>query len=177
VESVTCLRCRTVNTAVGEPCEHCGSPLPQQVRTAPPSVAPQQSPPVITPAAEDDDPFAAGPPAAGFSAVGSAGTVVAVLRGPDGRVVPLQPGDRLVVGRTPDSPLARLCNDNISFRHAEIYVDGRSVVVVDTNSTNGTFVDDQRLAPSVPRVLTRSAALRLASDPPLCLTLEVGARA
>jgi pSer/pThr/pTyr-binding forkhead associated (FHA) protein len=79
----------------------------------------------------------------------------------------------LVVGRTPDSPLGGLCSNNISFHHAEIYVDGRPVVVVDTNSTNGTFIDEERLLSSVPRVLTRTAEVRLASDPPLRLTIEV----
>lgn len=173
--SVTCAWCATAHEAGEELCENCGLPLPRHIGLASAGgtgAQPSSGSPVAPPSTsdlDDDDPFAAGPPVAA-----PAGGAVALVRPPDGRTVRLQQGDRLLVGRAPDSPLSRICGDNISSRHAEIYVDGRTVVVVDCGSTNGTFVEGHRLAPSVPRVLTRTAELQLASDPPLRLTIEVG---
>ncbi|WP_179855537.1 FHA domain-containing protein [Paractinoplanes atraurantiacus] len=60
------------------------------------------------------------------------------------------PADQpLVVGRE-NSPIASQLGDysNISRRHAEVRSDGRALTVVDLDSMNGTFVNDQRLAPN-----------------------------
>jgi hypothetical protein len=57
----------------------------------------------------------------------------------------------LVVGRE-DSPIADRLGDytNISRRHAEIRCDGTTLTVVDLKSTNGTFINDERIEPGTP---------------------------
>ncbi|HEV2070000.1 MAG TPA: FHA domain-containing protein [Acidimicrobiales bacterium] len=90
-----------------------------------------------------------------------------------GRVIELEPGDRLIIGRTPESALSSVCGDNISFRHAEIYVSGESAFIVDTNSTNGTFIDGERLAPGMPQLLTGSVSVQLATTPPMHLSIDL----
>jgi pSer/pThr/pTyr-binding forkhead associated (FHA) protein len=100
---------------------------------------------------------------------------VVIIRFGDGRVVKLEPGDRMIVGRSPESPLSRICGDNISYLHAEISVENGRAFIIDTNSTNGTFVDGERLEPGRPKQLAASGVqlVRLAADPPLQLALEV----
>jgi pSer/pThr/pTyr-binding forkhead associated (FHA) protein len=89
------------------------------------------------------------------------------------RKIVLDRGDRLVVGRSPDSPVADLCSDNISRLHAEIYVSEKGAFVLDVGSTNGTFVEGERLAARSPWLVTSTAAVAFGADPPLRLTIEV----
>jgi serine/threonine protein kinase len=63
------------------------------------------------------------------------------------------------VGRDPDNEL--IANvAQVSRHHAEIRSDGAACTVIDLNSTNGTFVNDQRLAPNQPRRLQPGDMLR-----------------
>jgi pSer/pThr/pTyr-binding forkhead associated (FHA) protein len=90
-----------------------------------------------------------------------------------GRDLDLQAGDRLVFGRSPESPFADICEDNISFRHAELRIERDRVIIVDTDSTNGTFLNGERLTAQVDTTLSGVSQVRLANDPPLMLTVEV----
>ena len=74
----------------------------------------------------------------------------AVLNGPFGRVsLGPQP---LTIGRTPDNQLI-LAEPKVSSHLAEIRPQGQDYALVDLGSTNGTFVNDQRLASNQPRTL------------------------
>ena len=73
----------------------------------------------------------------------------------------------LIVGRDPDaSPLAaRLQNyGNLSRRHARLRPAVEGVWIEDLGSTNGVFVNENRLTPHQPFLLTESGRLRLAKD-------------
>jgi hypothetical protein len=60
----------------------------------------------------------------------------------------LSAGTPLLIGRE-NSPLAeRLARyPNVSRRHAELTLDGDAVLVTDFDSANGTFLNDERIAP------------------------------
>lgn len=64
------------------------------------------------------------------------------------RRVPLPPGS-LTIGRAPPSALL-LSGAEVSRAHCRLDVEGDEVRVTDLNSTNGTFLDDKRLAGSAP---------------------------
>ncbi|TMF44420.1 MAG: FHA domain-containing protein, partial [Chloroflexi bacterium] len=74
----------------------------------------------------------------------------AVLKGPFGQV-DLGPTP-LTIGRTPGNQLV-LAEPKVSSHHAEIRPQGQDYAIVDLGSTNGTFVNDQRLASNVPSML------------------------
>ena len=73
----------------------------------------------------------------------------------------------LIVGRDPDaSPLAaRLQNyGNLSRRHARLRPAVEGVWIEDLGSTNGVFVNGNRLTPYQPFLLAKNGQLRLAKD-------------
>ena len=74
----------------------------------------------------------------------------AVLNGPFGQIamgtIPL------TIGRTPDNHLV-LADPKVSSHHAEIRLHGQDYALVDLGSTNGTFVNEQRLDAQAPRLL------------------------
>ncbi|MEI6414357.1 MAG: FHA domain-containing protein [Pseudomonadota bacterium] len=75
--------------------------------------------------------------------------------------------DALPIGRDPDfSPISEHLGayDNISRRHAELRREGLTVWIEDLGSTNGTFVDEQRLVPHQPWQVEGNFTLRLARD-------------
>src|SRR5262245_5167669 len=69
---------------------------------------------------------------------------------PDGslRAIPLH-GPELTVGRTADNGLV-LDGAGVSSRHCAFLVQGRSCVVQDRGSTNGTFVNNAPVSESAP---------------------------
>lgn len=75
------------------------------------------------------------------------------------KTIPLTPAG-LVIGRSQDNDLV-VDQANVSRRHARIEHDGRNYLVVDLNSTNGTYLNDLKLLPDVPEVLTKDSALRI----------------
>jgi hypothetical protein len=64
------------------------------------------------------------------------------------------------VGRATDNEVA-LDNQRVSRYHAQLRWVESSWLIYDLDSTNGTFVDGQRVAPSQPRVLGPKGQLRL----------------
>jgi len=84
----------------------------------------------------------------------------------------LSTGTPLLIGRE-NSPLAeRLARyPNVSRRHAELTLDGGAVLVTDLDSANGTFVNDERIAPHVPVRAKAGDRLRFAAG----LVVEVRA--
>ncbi len=66
----------------------------------------------------------------------------------------------LTIGRTSDNQLA-LQDQQASSRHAEIRPDMQGYQLVDLGSRNGTFVNDERLAPQVPRLLNSGDVIRI----------------
>jgi predicted component of type VI protein secretion system len=82
----------------------------------------------------------------------------ATLNGPSGRTT-LGPSN-LTIGRTPDNQM--VVNDaRASSHHAEIRPNGQGYSIVDLGSTNGTFVNEQRLDRNLPRPLTSGDVIRV----------------
>jgi pSer/pThr/pTyr-binding forkhead associated (FHA) protein len=169
VAAVKCRSCGHDNNPDDDSCAFCGSPLPRrkagaagetptvQVPQANQAQAPRAS--TAQAPAASDDPFAT--------------SVGAALRLPNGRVVTLQPGDRLMVGRGQDSPVADLCTDNISRVHAFVAVRDDGVYLMDSRSTNGTYLNGSRLEPDREYRLTGSVGVSFGADPPLRIDVEV----
>lgn len=151
--SVKCRSCGRDVEAGSRTCGYCGSALPR-MRMSP--VSDQVAAAV---SAADDDPFAS--------------RTSATLRLPTGRLITLEAGDRLVVGRGQDSPLADVCADNISREHAVFVVRPDGVYLADRRSTNGTYLDGDRLEPDREYRLSGTVAVTFASDPPLLIRVEV----
>src|SRR5260370_41997232 len=66
----------------------------------------------------------------------------------------------LTMGRAPDNQLV-LQDQQASSHHAEIRPDGQGYLLVDMNSRNGTYVNEQRLAPQKPRLLISGDVIRI----------------
>jgi len=85
-----------------------------------------------------------------------------VLKGPQGTI---ELGSTVVkVGRASENQL--VVNDSeVSWLHAQIHPQGQGHIVVDLGSTNGTFVNDQRLLPHTPRQLHVGDTVRFGNTP------------
>ena len=66
----------------------------------------------------------------------------------------------LTIGRAPDNQLV-LQDQQASSHHVEIRPDEQGYLLVDVNSTNGTFVNEQRLTPHTPRLLISGDVIRI----------------
>jgi predicted component of type VI protein secretion system len=84
----------------------------------------------------------------------------AALNGPFGPV-PLG-ASVITVGRAPDNQLA-LQDPQASSHHAEIRPEGSGYSIIDRGSTNGTFINEQRIAPQMPRILNAGDRIRIGS--------------
>jgi len=85
--------------------------------------------------------------------------------------LPIPPGrTEIVIGR--DDPVSNVFSDidltdhggdegGVSRRHARLLVQGSQVYVEDLNSTNYTYVNQQRLAPGQPHPLNSGDEVRL----------------
>ena len=86
------------------------------------------------------------------------GSKLVVIEGPlTGTVIPLG-GSQVTIGRAPDSTLV-IEDDYASSRHARVYASEGSWVVEDLGSTNGTWIDRNRI--TSPTVLAVGAPLRV----------------
>ncbi len=83
----------------------------------------------------------------------------ASLTGPGGQRTGIT-SNTLTIGRAPDNQLV-LQDQQSSSHHAEIRPDARGYLLVDMNSRNGTFVNEQRLAPQTPRLLISGDVIRV----------------
>jgi limonene-1,2-epoxide hydrolase len=64
------------------------------------------------------------------------------------------------IGRAPENQL--VVNDpRVSSHHAQIRPEGQGYVIIDLGSSNGTFVNEQRLVPNVPRLLYTGDEVRI----------------
>jgi hypothetical protein len=68
----------------------------------------------------------------------------------------------LTIGRAPDNLLV-LPDPQSSSHHAEVRPDANGYVIIDLSSTNGTFVNDQRLTSQSPRPLITGDVIRIGS--------------
>jgi hypothetical protein len=84
--------------------------------------------------------------------------VEAALNSPYGRTM-LGPGST-TIGRAADNQI--VVNDpQASSHHAQVYPDGQGYLLVDVGSTNGTFINEQRLIPNSPRMLNAGDMFRI----------------
>ena len=82
---------------------------------------------------------------------------------------------KLTIGRAPNNQLV-LNHSQVSGYHAEIRPDVQGYSIIDFGSTNGTFVNEYRLTPNVPRSLNPNDRLRFGqptNNPGTTFTFEV----
>jgi pSer/pThr/pTyr-binding forkhead associated (FHA) protein len=82
----------------------------------------------------------------------------AILQSPLGQTI-LEPGE-VTIGSTPDSRLV-VHDVRVSPHHAVLRPTEQGYTIADWHSTDGTFVNEQRLEPLVPRLLTAGDQIRL----------------
>jgi pSer/pThr/pTyr-binding forkhead associated (FHA) protein len=71
-------------------------------------------------------------------------------------------GNLLTIGRDKSMGLS-LSDSEMSSHHAEVGVSSGSAYVLDKGSTNGTFVNDERVEPDIPRTLKDGDVIKLGS--------------
>ncbi|OZF29164.1 hypothetical protein CH296_18120 [Rhodococcus sp. 14-2496-1d] len=83
-----------------------------------------------------------------------------------GTMLVLDAGQSLPVGRDDDYPTADVFRSrtNVSRYHAVIRFDGQRLLVTDTQSSNGTFVNDKKIPPDTEYEVRPGQKLRLAAD-------------
>lgn len=91
----------------------------------------------------------------GYGSANSAsgnGTQLIGVEGPySGQVFPLMSAN-IVVGREPDKDIVLSADTTISRSHAQLVHDGANIIVYDNGSSNGTFVNGQRVTMPTPLV-------------------------
>lgn len=68
------------------------------------------------------------------------------------KIFPIDSQQKSTVGRGGKNPVS-LNSDKVSRLHAELQASENGVLVLDQGSTNGTFINEQRLTPGVPSLL------------------------
>ena len=81
------------------------------------------------------------------------------LTGPGGQRTGIT-SNVLTIGRAPDNQMV-LEDQQASSHHAEIRPDMQGYLLVDVNSRNGTFVNEQRLISQTPRLLISGDVIRI----------------
>jgi len=163
LDVVRCSECGNAVPLTATICPYDGNRIERAATRVEPAPTPhaEQRPPA------GDDPFAA----AGLAV----DLVVSSSRGE--RSVVLRTGDRLEIGRE-IGPLTDLCTDNVSAHHAEITVGSDCVEIRDTGrnlagSTNGTYLNGERLPPNAPTRLVDGSVVTCGTDPPLTIGVTV----
>src|SRR6266849_2223310 len=75
----------------------------------------------------------------------------------------------LTIGRSMDNQLA-LNDMQVSAHHAIIRIEGHTYGIVDIGSTNGTFVNNERIDRNIPRLLDKGDVIRVGQT---TLTYEI----
>lgn len=153
---VICSECGNVAPPKATICPICGNRIERPA-------TPKGGGPQTGPAGTGTDPFA----------VQTLAVDLAVTSDLGQRTVRLQTGDRLQIGREV-GPLTDLCTDNVSGDHAEINVGSGCIEIRDTGrdrrgSTNGTYVDGERIQPNVAVQLQDGTFITCGTDPPLTI--------
>ncbi len=73
--------------------------------------------------------------------------LVILSQGMNGRVHELKV-DKTTIGRVEDNTF-QIAEPSVSSHHCEVLLRGNEVVIKDLNSTNGTFIDDEKITESV----------------------------
>jgi len=146
-------------------CDMCGAPLEAPAPQPPPS-APTPIPPPAPPPAVLSQPTPPPPPAYPSGATVQGRLVVQSTNS----TLPFPPGKtEIIVGREdpvsgifPDVDLTDHGGDEggVSRQHARIFVEGSQVLVEDLNSTNYTYVNQQKLTPAQPHPVKDGDELR-----------------
>ncbi len=88
--------------------------------------------------------------------------VAQVMSGPDQGARFFLRGDNIIVGRGQDPALGIALNDDqVSRTHGRVFREGNQVFYEDTNSTNGSFVNEQRANPNQPIRINPGVLIRL----------------
>ncbi len=95
--------------------------------------------------------------------------LVILTQGMNGRAHELK-ADKTTIGRVEDNAF-QIAESSVSSHHCEVLLRGNEVVIKDLNSTNGTFINDEKISESV---LKSGQTLRLGQ---IELRLENGAAA
>lgn len=130
---MACEVCNFENPADARFCMHCGARLVG---------APDHETTQLIPAAELE--AAREELEAAFGELPADQAVLVVRRGPNAGTKYVVAGDRVRIGRHPDSEFF-LDDVTVSRRHAELGRDGDRFVIKDAGSLNGTYVNDERV--------------------------------
>ncbi|MGQ9710859.1 MAG: double zinc ribbon domain-containing protein [Anaerolineae bacterium] len=163
----TCPHCGALVEPGSAFCDMCGAPLtaapvPPPMPTPPPGPIP--APPSPAPAPAYPPPY---PPSYTPAGVISGRLIVQGTNA----VLPIPPGkSEILIGREdpvsnvfPDIDLTPYGGDEggVSRRHARIFAQGNQMFVEDLNSTNYTYVNQQKLTPGQPHPLKNGDEVRL----------------
>jgi len=145
-------------------CDMCGAPVSTAAPSPPSPVPTPSSPPVAAPT----PPVTPAPSPVYPAAAALQGRLV--VQGTN-TTLPFPPGKtEIIVGREdpvsgvfPDIDLTDHGGDEggVSRRHARIFVQGTQVFIEDLNSTNYTYVNQQKLTPGQPHPLSNGDEVRL----------------
>lgn len=84
--------------------------------------------------------------------------------GPTGQRIERLDKVETVIGRSATADIM-VPHPEVSRRHVTLRVEGAQVLIIDEGSKNGTFIDEQRLDPAMPRVWKEGQALRMGLAP------------
>ena len=73
--------------------------------------------------------------------------LVILTQGMNGRAHELK-ADKTTIGRVEDNTF-QIAESSVSSHHCEVLLRGNEVVIKDLNSTNGTFINDEKISESV----------------------------
>ena len=153
--TIGCSRCGKANPATNAICQFCGNVF----QPVTPSTRRLESVGNLTDKANPDDSAYFGPTS----------TLLLAIRGAKG-LLEAYPRDKLIVGRSSPGLTQRINIDlapfsaealGVSRIHAQLRVQENTLAIVDLNSDNGTYVNDQRVFPHEVRVLRSGDEIRL----------------